>query len=385
MRKVYLALAIFLYPIFLYANVSILSISTDGRYVITGNDNQTAFIWDIEKQIYNEIALKAINPYSIFFIPESHNVLIQNGDTNDVYIKNISGKVIKTFNPGFQVYGEAISSDLKTYVAADKLFNVYLFDVDTNKKKPLFVSWCNSPREGVDYDLKNPYKGNLPNGCTEFVSSLPNFHFTNDNKYLVFGVGAPVIVWNLDNFTWKQLKSSWPNSNTISPDGGYASTADSNGHGVIYNFENEKYKTLSWIRGVINDLVKSWFDQNTADALTSINYIADDLILITSHGIPKPFLYVSLYNPNKMQNLKIEGKDYPINKAIKYIPLVKNPNAQYPADNGIYPQTQSFMPVVATSSEAHIMVIAQANGGGIMVYKFNPDDQTLKLIWAPEL
>ena len=38
-----------------------------------------------------------------------------------------------------------------------------------------------------------------------------------------------------------------------------------------------------------------------------------------------------------------------------------------------------------TSPSTHILAVAHANGNGIMVYKFDPETEKLKLIWAPRL
>ena len=38
-----------------------------------------------------------------------------------------------------------------------------------------------------------------------------------------------------------------------------------------------------------------------------------------------------------------------------------------------------------TAPQANRVVMGQANGGGIMVYQYDPDKQKLKLIWAPHL
>jgi hypothetical protein len=51
----------------------------------------------------------------------------------------------------------------------------------------------------------------------------------------------------------------------------------------------------------------------------------------------------------------------------------------------LYPKTQSYFPTVATSIESNRLVMAQANGNGILVYKFNPKDLTFKINWVSEL
>ena len=358
-------------------NVMVVSVSSDGKYAITSNMNRKAYIWNIKDKTYRAIRVKPVNIYSAFFIPDSHNIIIQNDKTNEVYIEDISGNVIKTFNPGFPVYGEAISSDLKTYVAADELFNIYAINLKDNNKQQLFVSWCNAGQKGSPYDMRKPYQGKLPNGCTGFTGSLPNFHFTPNNNQLVFSIGAPIIIWNFKNNTYKQIiKNTWPNSNAIAPNGNYVVTGDSNIVGYFYNFSTKQGKNFMY-----NPPQNSDF---SGGSITSVNFISQNEFLTTWNAIPGPYLYTTLYNPKYITYSNEYGVKHYINP-IKHLPLVKNPNAQYPSDNGLYPQTQSFLPVVATSPSAHILVMAQANGGGIMVYQYHPEEQTLKLIWAPQL
>ena len=72
-----------------------------------------------------------------------------------------------------------------------------------------------------------------------------------------------------------------------------------------------------------------------------------------------------------------------------YIPLVPDPHKfssggygeiKYP-----YPITGGYNMAFDTSPSTHTLAVAQANGNGIMVYKFNPETEKLKLIWAPRL
>ena len=356
-------------------NVMVVSVSSDGKYAITSNMNRKAYIWNIKDKTYRTIRVKPVNIYSAFFIPDSHNIMIQNDKTNEVYIEDISGNVIKTFNPGFPVYGEAISSDLKTYVAADELFNIYAINLKDNNKQQLFVSWCNAGQKGSPYDMRKPYKGKLPNGCTGFTGSLPNFHFTPNNNQLVFSIGAPITIWNFKNNTYKQIiKNTWPNSNAIAPNGNYVITGDQGGFGNIYSFLNKNLRSFFY----------TLKDRGRVQGISQLVFIDQNQFLAFWWSVGQPYMYATL---SSIQNMKTSDKFWTKEylPAIKYLPLVKNPNAQYPSDNGLYPQTQSFLPVVATSPSAHILVMAQANGGGIMVYQYHPEKQTLKLIWAPQL
>jgi len=77
------------------------------------------------------------------------------------------------------------------------------------------------------------------------------------------------------------------------------------------------------------------------------------------HGVPYTILY-QVTNPIP----------------IKYLPLSKKPWVgieEYSRDQAI-----------DTSPQAHILVMAMATGSGIVVYKYDPKQQTLKQIWVAD-
>ena len=89
----------------------------------------------------------------------------------------------------------------------------------------------------------------------------------------------------------------------------------------------------------------------------SVKFIDKDYYLRFPNGVP----YAALY---KVTN--------PIPR--KYLPLSKKPWVgieEYSRDQAI-----------DTSPQAHILVMAMATGSGIVVYKYDPKQQTLKQIWV---
>ncbi len=343
------------------ANVVMLSLSSDGKYVVTSNMNNRAYIWNINKKSHRRVGVKPVNVYSIYFIPQSQNILIQNADTHEVYIEDIAGNVIKTFNPGFQVYGEAISSDLKTYVAADEQFNVYKFNVDTMQKEQLYLSWCDVKKPNSPYDIEHPYYGDTPNGCAGFSGSLPNFAFTADNQYLIFSTGDPITIWNLVENTWSQVdKTAWPNVTAITPDNHSFLLAGKKQLGYEYSFNTKNTSPIFM------------WDEPNNQSPSSINFISEKYIVATMAGENNQSR-IHLFNANDIPKQSMANFE-----EIKIIDLKMN-------QEKMYPRTQSYFPTVATSIESGRLVMAQANGNGIMVYQFDPENLTLKLEWVSEL
>ena len=362
----------------------VVSVSSNGKYAFTTNSDRNAYLWNIKDKTYQKINHGfPVNIYSAYFIPNTNLFMYQNDKTNEVIIENVNGKVIKTFNPGIPTYGEIISKNLKYYATSEENWNAYLWNLDNNHKEQLIKAWCIGDHHG------KKYRGSLPVECASVggAGKLLSFNFTPDQNTLIASSGY-LYIWDIKNNTSKViLKNSGQTSNAIAPNGNYVITADSNGHAVKYNFDTKKITTFSWgwDENNLPTAVKNWSSNNTPDSITSINFITNDKVIITSHGIPKPFLFIGYYNPAALKAETYMKSTYAVNNTTIFSPLVKNPNAQYPSDNGLYPQTQSFLPVVATSPSAHILVMAQANGGGIMVYQYHPEEQTLKLIWAPQL
>jgi WD40 repeat protein len=149
-----------------------LAVSNDGEYVITANSDENAYLWNLKDKTYKKVNKEPINTNSVYFVPDSDEYMYQLANSSKVLIKNIDGKVIKTFNPVFTTFGEAINHDLTTYVASDYQFNIYSINLKTNKRKQLFVSWCSSVEKDNKYNSNHPYKGKLPNGCIRYQSKL---------------------------------------------------------------------------------------------------------------------------------------------------------------------------------------------------------------------
>ena len=110
-----------------------LSVSTDGRYVISGHASRKAHwsqpigqmvLWDIEKKTKQIISTKA-NALSAMFIPDSHEFMWQDG--NDIiYVQNVEGQQIKSFKHPFTIQNHRITADKAFYLSADANNHLYL-------------------------------------------------------------------------------------------------------------------------------------------------------------------------------------------------------------------------------------------------------------------
>ena len=203
------------------------------------------------------------------------------------------------------------------------------------------------------------------------------------------------------------MKNNAATLNTITPDSHYVVTADENKMGIKYDLKKQKllqtksgyahfffrtpeapiksylYRRKPYIHGNRN--------LHAADNIVGINFISPRQVIVAFRGIDATFDYLGLYNINKLRYINMDDGS----KAAAYFPhyLKLDTKAITVHKNGkthkktIYPETQSFLRSQSfdTAPQANRVVMGQANGGGIMVYQYDPDKQKLKLIWAPQL
>lgn len=95
------------------------------------------------------------------------------------------------------------------------------------------------------------------------------------------------------------------------------------------------------------------------DAILALTFIDQTHYLRFTTYIPYAILY-SIKSPTP----------------IKFLSLRKRP----------LPSVYSYLrdESIDTSPTAHILVTGQRNASGINVYRYNPQKQTLQLIWSPE-
>ena len=129
-------LLIILFGIYKYFStdpVLSLSVSSDGRYVISAHASQDAdrhkpigqlVLWDIEKKEKTILSRNA-NAFSAFFIPDSHEFMWQD-NKNLVHIQNVEGKEIESF-PHSQVKPHIMSPDKQFYLSSDMQGNGQLY------------------------------------------------------------------------------------------------------------------------------------------------------------------------------------------------------------------------------------------------------------------
>ena len=382
----------------------VVSVSTDGHYALSSNEDKTVTLWNLKRHNYRIVGTNA-NIYSTYFIPHSHKFIWQ--DLNDiVHVQNVEGTQLKHFH-NFPTYGEVMTSDLEHYFASnDKWGLYYRYGSDLQHKK-LIKSHCDvsgfwSVGKLLNLSLSNNQKYLLSVGNGGSYDKIPisvgqcsdqageqGYEVGITNQSLLEG---PVL-WQvktgqpIQKFPGLQVKSFA----TISPDNQYVIGGDESSSAFLWSIDSRepKFRLDSLYRGrrlpkCDNGTYCHWDD-------SGIIKPPDDFVDKDAYKKPTPHV-ISLKFIDKHHYLRFTtyvpyAALYKLHKRSPshYFRLADHQtNSQYwqspiPSVND-YQRNAS----IDTSWRAHILVTGQQKQGGIIVYKYNPNKQSLKKVWAPQ-
>ena len=350
----------------------VVSVSSDGHYALSSNEDKTVTLWNLKRHNYRVVGTNA-NIYSAYFIPHSHKFIWQ--DLNDiVHVQNVEGTQLKHFH-NFPTYGQVMTSDLKHYFAMDDDWNLY--KGIGNKQKTLKTGYLSFWGEG----------------------KLDNL-VLSDNEHYLLTTGAPGAKldkrklnqpkghYNLDGVVLWQVKTGQPIqkfpglsslvNGTLAPDSKHIIAGQVGGKGLVWQKDSSKpERRINYLKGALKHdnngdpyrdkhgfpkMPKDFTDSDGDSIMASIfslKFITEHTYLRLNTNIP----YAVIYRLND-------------SKPIKYLKLGRSP---YPSVND-YQRNAS----IDTSWRAHILVTGQQKQGGIIEYKYNPNKQTLKKVWAPQ-
>ncbi|MBK2259606.1 YncE family protein [Francisella philomiragia] len=378
MRKIATSIILVVISNLAFAQQTSISISSNGQYAISVDGAGNAYLWNLREHSSENIAGK-YNHKSAYFLPNSDNYLLQDKNDTKIIVNNISGKEVFSFDPKLEANSHAISSDLKYYVTSNYEFDTYMFLAQEDKKRHLIVNWCMGDHGGKQY------QGNNPSDC---AYGNMQFNFTKDNKRLLATSSGYLYDFDLTNNHWKSIIVGGPNAmNAIDPNGEFVYTADSH-TGIKYNLETGKVSNSAFY-GTANIPDVTYLKNNEKkvlmDSISNFKFIDKDKIIVTFKGLSQPYLWAFFYTPSQLDWNKKDGIR-PIFHSSEYTKLVDNPLDYIIGNYNIEPRpnVDGYNYTFDTSVEAHKLVIGQANGNGIMVYNYNPSDETLKLEWVGE-
>ena len=390
-KFVALAIAIII-ALFIYLHqqtdpVISLSVSTDGRYAISGhaaretrsvNPRGQIVLWDIEKKTKTILSDNA-NSFSAMFIPESHEFMWQD-QKRVIHIQNVEGKEIKSFlHPSVQ--NHRITADKSFYLSVDFWGRIYKGYGD--EIQPVYTD--GGP-------TINPYSLSIVDNY--FLSVTDTCHGLDDPVAETNLTANPVnpssskkssydgvTLWDKNTLKpiAKLIGNCGSTNGLISPDGKWVITGGENTTYYMWEIDNlnnrqplsipnnwgiydeEKYKNDKSI-----PLPEKLKDEPVSVGTVAYAFLSEtDYVGLGRSGRKngEGFQFAALYKAGE-----------PWIKA--YVEIGNNPSIS----TNYFQRNLS----VSSSPTAHILVTGQATGGGINVYKYHPDKMELEKIWVAD-
>ena len=364
------------------------SVSTDGRYVISGHASRKAdpsypigqlVLWDTEKKTKHIISTKA-NAFSALFIPNSNEFMWQ--DNKDVvHVQNVKGEEVKHFQHPFTVQNHRITADKSFYLSADMYNHLYLGSGENIKTVYNDGASISKP---VDLSIVGDYFLSVTDSCygdndsvveTHLIANPVNPSSSKKSSY------NGVILWNKKTLKpIAKLNGNCGHTNgLISPDGKW----------VITGGENGAYYT--WEIANLNNRLSLDFEDLyiSSDKVTSdSNKVLHIPPEIEERGVglgKVAYVFVTeteFIGLGKSENENGKGNEFSSvftegnPWVIGYVEIGNNPSIS----TNYFQRNLS----VSSSPSAHILVTGQATGGGINVYKYHPEKMELEKIWVAD-
>ncbi|WP_204100583.1 WD40 repeat domain-containing protein [Aggregatibacter aphrophilus] len=353
------------------SGVASLGVSSDGQYIITAHGRDELVLWDVAKK-EKKLLAKNANPYSAYFIPDSHEFMWQ--DTNNVvHIQDVNGQEIKQFSH-FETEGHIITADKSFYLSADtwgKLYKGYgdnLVPIYTDEPIAPSQPYTLSIHGNYILSTYNTITGrNDPPAETNLTANPVNPDIHKKSSY------AGVTLW--DKTTLKPIARLWGNSGRttgrISPDGKWVVAGSDNRGKFMWEIKNPTNRIgLSDIEGKYN-VSLGGFD--TSKLIPIPDKFGDKQITLTNTSAvafvsEEDFILFPQNNKNELALLFTVGD--PWIKA--YVEIGRNP----PISTGNLS--------IASSPKEHILVTGQGGKGGINVYRYHPATKELEKIWVAD-
>ena len=348
-----------------------LSISSDGRYVVSAHYGKKLVLWDLEKRT-KEVIAERVNTNSPYFIPNSHDFMWQDKN-NIVHIQNVEGKEITHFKH-YKVERHLMSEDRKLYISADQTGEIYKGYGD--EMKPIYTD---TPiRQHYNFALSDKYflsaSGGGPYDPDSAVELNPKEDPVQPSVYKKSSYNG-VTLW--DRETLKpvaRLGGFGGRSDALfSPDGKWIIGGGENLRHYMWETANltNRLMLADPDRGIRNPKVN---DDSKLLRVPGVNI-----------GLNNPVTY-AFVTETEFIEFRMSARKEGLGE--KYSPLytVGDPWIKAFVEIGnnpvistdFYEKSNS----VASAPKAHILVTGQAYHGGINVYRYHPNKMTLEKIWV---
>ncbi|OOF53539.1 hypothetical protein BKK56_11365 [Rodentibacter genomosp. 2] len=347
-----------------------LGVSSDGKYAISAHGKDELVLWDLTKK-EKKLLAKNANPYSAYFIPDSHEFIWQDNN-NIVHIQNVEGKEISQF-PHFKTEGQIISSDKSFYLSADewgKFYKGYGKDL-----VPIYTDAPIGPSQPYKFVIVGNYLLSVgdvltargtPPAQTKLTANPVNPDKYKKDSYL------GMTLWNIKSL--KPLARLWGNSGrtmgVISPDGKWIVATSENGQRYMWSLLNPNQRSrLADTDGLFKDEIMT---EDKSKLLPILDKFKDKSISRSSSFAvafvtEKDFILL----PNSNDEL-----------ALLY--TTGDPWIKAYVEIGNKPEISRGNLSIASAYKANILVTGQYGRGGINVYKYHPETKELEKIWVAD-
>ncbi|MDC2824503.1 WD40 repeat domain-containing protein [Rodentibacter pneumotropicus] len=348
-----------------------LGVSSDGKYAISAHGKDELVLWDLTKK-EKKLLAKNANPYSAYFIPDSHEFMWQDSN-NVVHIQNVEGKEILQF-PHFKTEGQVISADKSFYLSADEWGKFY--KGHGKDLVPIYTDAPISPSQPYTFSIVGDKFLSVGNGRRgrngEAAETKLTANPVNPDKYKKDSYQG-VTLW--DKNTLKPLArlygNSGPTSGKISPDGKWIVTGSIDRAKLMWEMKKLNHRErLVDLDGIFNTETKRLDNSSILPipkkfttkqiALT----IPSQIVFVTEED----FIVFSQNSKNELALLYTTGD--PWIKA--YVEI------------GNKPEISRGNLSIASAYKANILVTGQYGRGGINVYKYHPNTKELEKIWVAD-
>ena len=380
-------LFVILFGIYKYistAPVLSLSVSTDGRYVISAHAAEDAdrhkpigqlVLWDVDRKEKTILARNA-NAFSASFIPDSHEFMWQDSK-NIVHIQNVEGKEVTNFRH-FQVKTHIMSADKQFYLSSNMEDNGQLYKGYGEDLVPVYTDG------GIPFPLTLSMTKDYFLSATETCTTSPypvvetnltinpvNPDSSKRSSY------TGVTLW--DRHTLKPIARLYGNcgytTGLISPNGDWVVTGGENFGNYMWSVGDLNLRLkLELVDDSVIYHKKPPLDEkhplSVPEKYNGKQITLNDTIAI-SFLSEKDFILLNKTKTDELAPLYTIGN-----------PLIKG----YVETGKTYVSTNYFQRNLSVSSspKAHILVTGQATGGGINVYKYHPEKMELEKIWVAD-
>ncbi len=356
----------------------VVSVSEDGHYAVSSHRDNELVLWNIEQRTHKAISDSA-NIYSAYFI-QGRDVFLWQDLDDVVHVQRVDGEVLNRF-AHFPTYGHAMAPDMETYLASDEDWGLYLGHGEAMQAlkddgdSPSFAGigkLLNLDLSAGQNIALSAGRGLDGRDETPISASPPRVDGQLSSRY------AGVVLWDLD--TRQPLHKLPGNASkthaTLSPNGKYALSVDENIHHKIWNVDvgGQPYRVSTLGSGMwkpsetgLGDFDASGVRLKYPDdfpegfsggAQLGVHFVSDSayVVIFTDHP------YAVFYRT---------GDPF----AHEIMSLGEDP---FPAVSDY-----SRNAAIASAPHANLLVTGQRSGGGINVYRFDAEAQTLERIWAP--